>query len=288
MWREELSDLMHGVGGALLFGVPLLYTMEVWWLGSHVAPWHMLAGLLLTYITLIALNRATGFRRHSDQSFARSLTDSIEALAIGLLVAAGSLWLLRRINVSIGIEPMLGHIVLEGIPFGLGVGIANGIFRSNDDADQADSAQVDQAPSDESQESQSIWKSTLADAGSTALGAIIVAFSIAPTDEVPMIASALTPWLLLLIVAVSLIVSYVIVFVADFGSREDRKQDRGLFQSPITETVVSYIIALIMAAIMLVLFKQVDFSSPLHQWVDYIVTLGLPATVGGAAGRLAV
>jgi putative integral membrane protein (TIGR02587 family) len=123
------------------------------------------------------------------------------------------------------------------------------------------------------------------------LGATIIAFSIAPTDEIPLIAGSLSgPWLLG-VVGASLALSYVIVFAANFAGSERRAARRthgAPFQRPLSETLIAYLLALVMAAVMLWLFQLVRPGDPPRQWVSYIIVLGLPATIGGAAGRLAV
>ncbi len=49
-----------------------------------------------------------------------------------------------------------------------------------------------------------------------------------------------------------------------------------------------YFVSLLAAAFMLWLFQNLDPASPWTMSVDHVVLLGLPACVGGAAGRLAV
>ncbi|MFD3166353.1 TIGR02587 family membrane protein [Herpetosiphon sp. NSE202] len=274
MWRREFDDLLNGIAGAFLFGIPLLYTMEVWDIGSDLTPLHMVLYLGLTYIALVALNRATGFRRNCDETWSRSLADSIEALALGALVACFSLVVLRRVSFDLAYDVILGKVVLETMPCAIGVGMANGLLRRE--------------ANDEEPKQQSFWHATLVDAGGTMLGATVVGLSIAPTDEVGVIAASLPPWWLWLIMAASLIISYVIVFQAEFGDHKQRKSDRGLFQSPLSETIASYIISLVFALVTLRVFNQIDESTSLAQIIDYTIVLGLPATVGGAAGRLAV
>ena len=44
-WRSELNDIVRGGCGGFLFGIPLLYTMEVWWIGSSATPAMMLTTL---------------------------------------------------------------------------------------------------------------------------------------------------------------------------------------------------------------------------------------------------
>jgi uncharacterized membrane protein len=36
--QETLAGLARGLGGAILFALPLLMTMEMWWLGFYRSP----------------------------------------------------------------------------------------------------------------------------------------------------------------------------------------------------------------------------------------------------------
>src|SRR4051812_3546043 len=45
--RQMLQGLARGLGGAILFALPLLMTMEMWWLGFYLSAWRL---LLLTVV----------------------------------------------------------------------------------------------------------------------------------------------------------------------------------------------------------------------------------------------
>lgn len=274
---------MRGLAGAFLFGAPFLYTMEVWWKGNFTSPAHMLLALGVAYTALVLLDLRGGFRSESVRTWPRILTDSLEGLAIALLAAALSLILIGVINSDTGLEASMGRVIMEALPFSIGVGIANNVLLKGGD-DEGKGA----GDASTHQWHDHAWRGTLADAGATLLGAVIVSASIAPTDEIPMIASALSPPWLIAIVISSLLLSYIIVFEANFGAQHMRRSQPGLFQSPISETLASYIISLLMAFSMLWLFQLIRVEDPLSQWVSYTVVLGFPATIGGAAGRLAL
>lgn len=286
-WSAELNDLLRCVAGAFLFGIPFLYTMEVWWKGNFTAPPRMLLTLGIAYAALVLLELGGGFRAQRPRTWARIFTDSLEALAVALLCAALSLLLIGVINLDTGLEATLGRIVMEALPFSIGVGIANSVLqRGNEEEDNEGGS--DEASGVEQQWHDHAWHGTLADAGATALGAVIVAFAIAPTDEIPLVASALSTPRLLALIAVSLVVSYIIVFEAEFGAQSRRRAHPGIFQSPLSETLISYLISLLVSLLMLWVFQLVRAEDPLSMWVSYTIVLGLPATIGGAAGRLAV
>lgn len=211
--------------------------------------------------------------------------DSVEALAIGIVCATLILILLQEITLTTSLKESLGKIIFEGVPFALGVALARSIMDGykGDETDNSDSTNPRTSNSAKSKRN-----ATLTDIGATLIGAIIIAFNIAPTDEVPMLSAAVSPPWLLAIIAASLLISYGIVFVAGFTTQEARQQDRGLFQSPVQETLLCYFISLSGAAIMLWFFHRLDFSDPWALWLRQTLVLGFPATIGGAAGRIAV
>jgi putative integral membrane protein (TIGR02587 family) len=189
------------------------------------------------------------------------------------------------LRIDDGLDATMGRIVMEAVPFSIGIGVANNFLHKTEEEGNASGGKGKDAESHQWHDHS--WHGTLADAGATALGATLVAFSIAPTDEIPMIAAGLSPARLLVIIGVSLLLSYIIVFEASFGMQQARIEQPGIFQSPITETIISYLISLFMAMVMLWLFQLLRAGDPPSQWLSYILVLGLPATIGGAAGRIA-
>jgi putative integral membrane protein (TIGR02587 family) len=276
-WKHELNDLIRGASGGFLFGIPLMYTMEVWWIGSYTESPLRLGVLLITFIILFLLNRTDGFRQAQPVSFQQATTDSIESLAIGIACVFTMLVLLREITSTTPLNEALGKIIFESVPFSIGVALARSLLSGSDEQDESSS-----------RSSQPAQNAALADIGATLVGTIIIAFSVAPTDEIPMLAASASPPWLLAVVAASLLISYGIVFVAGFTTQKLRHQHQGLFQSPIAETSMSYLISLAAAASMLWFFHRLDFTDPWTVWLKYSILLGLPATVGGAAGRLSV
>lgn len=101
-----------------------------------------------------------------------------------------------------------------------------------------------------------------------------------------MLSAPMTPVSLATLVMGSLVVSYLIVFVAGFGDQRNRRSRKGFWQQPLPETLLCYLVALVAAAGLLVYFGRLDSGDPWNAWATQIIVLGLPATVGGAAGRL--
>jgi putative integral membrane protein (TIGR02587 family) len=294
-WSEELKDVIRGASGGFLFGVPLLYTMEVWWIGSYTEPPLMLMILAITFVMVFLLNRTDGFRQIGNQPW-QAAVDSVEAMAIGIVCVTAVLILLQEITAQTPLNEALGKIVLEGVPFAIGVALAGSIMRgrrdqpqgSEQDSGQSSDQASNQNTDQDSQNGERAPHPALADIGATLIGTIFIAFNIAPTDEVAMLAAATSPLWLIAVVVASLCISYCIVFAAGFTTQDRRLQQQGLFQHPLLETVMAYLLSLCAAAMMLWFFHRLGFDDPWTSWLKQTLILGLPAAVGGAAGRLAV
>jgi putative integral membrane protein (TIGR02587 family) len=284
-WGTELRHLIHELAGAFLFGMPFLYTMEVWWRGNTASPPRMLLALALTFAALVVLERAAGVRANKSAPWSRTFGEGAQALAIGLIAAALGLIIIGFLGPDAGLHAIVGRIVMEGLPFSLGVGLADFLLGEKADGTHQKKGMKrdgEQKVRDDER------RRVLVRAGGTALGATAIALTLAPTQEIPLIASGLTYTHLLGTVGASLVISYVVVFASNFVATEAREAHGGGFDSPMVETSMAYVISLVMAAGMLWLYQQLDLSDPLGQWTSYVIVLGLPASVGGAAGRLAV
>lgn len=291
--RRELNDLVRGICGGFLFGIPLLYTMEVWWIGSSVSPPQLAGVLLTTLLGTYLLSRTGGFRKSQATTEREALEDAVEAIALGILCAFIMLTILCQVTLETRFSGAVGQIVLESVPFSLGVALANQFLQNSDESEDSD--KPNPTPSDQPKlnEMERFFpednlNETISDIGATLLGALIIAFSIAPTDEVTVLVAAVNgPWLMMVVI-ISLLLSYTIVFQANFTRQEQRRLQTGLFQGPLSETVFSYLLSLMAAALMLSFFGKIDPVASTELAFRQILILGLPATIGGAAGRLAV
>lgn len=286
-WSNQLNDMIRGASGGFLFGIPLLYTMEVWWIGSQTSPALMLVILGITFVVVLLLNHTEGFRKIQSKQFFDTVMDSFEALAIGIVSATCILFVLGEITQETPLNEALGKLILESVPFSLGAALA-GAFLSGDRWSSSNNQDSDQQGNRNNQGKESNFNATLADIGGTLIGAMIIAFNIAPTDEIPMLDAAIAPPRLLAIIAVSLLISYGIVFQAGFTTQKQRRQQKGIFQRPLSETVMSYLVSLFASAFMLFFFHRLSLDDPWTLWLSRTLILGLPATIGGAAGRLAI
>ncbi|MCY1030949.1 DUF2391 family protein [Corallococcus sp. BB11-1] len=127
--RESLREYGRGIAGGLLFSLPLLYTMEVWWAGFTSHPLSVLGYLVGTYVLLLGYNRYGGFRR--DVSWFDVFTDSLEELGMGLVVSAGVLvlWFFGRFAGN-GLGVCMAQVVVLGLASTLGASAGRLLIQS--------------------------------------------------------------------------------------------------------------------------------------------------------------
>jgi putative integral membrane protein (TIGR02587 family) len=280
-WSNELISLVRAASGGLLFGIPLLYTVELAWTGQHTSPWQALIVLTASLVLLTVLNRTAGFRSHADTTLRDAAMDAIEGVALAIVLVLAVMALLGTYGAATPLLVILGMTVYEVLAVCVGIGVATHLLREKDDDDGSDGRRARGSSPHADQ-----LNATVADLGASLIGAVFIALSIAPTDEVELVSASRGPLSLLAIMASSLLIAYAIVFVAGFTGQSRRRSAQGLLQHPVIETLASYVVALIAAAAMLWLFQRAD--SPSHVTLSNVIVLGLPAAIGGAAGRLAI
>lgn len=286
-WASEGRDAVRAVSGGILFGIPLLFTQEVWLVGGATRPRGAAVVLGLSAVVVFVLNRTAGFRSMKDVRAADAFWDTVEALAIGIVAVTVVLVLLREITGDTPVGVGLGKVVYQALPFCLGVGLARHFFHDGPAGGDGGASSADGEGTTTASEADGAGMgSTVADLGVTFLGAVFIALNIAPTEEISALTAAMGPQWLLALVAASLVVSHAIVFVAGFSGEERRRAQGGVLQHPVAETLFCYLVALGAAALMLLLFRKLE--GPWDLALGNVVVLGLPAAVGGAAGRLAL
>lgn len=283
-WREERDGFIRAFAGAWLFGIPMIFTMEMWWIGRTSTWKSQLVFAGIAFGMCLGLNYAAGFRRErKPRSLHRRLDDTIDALAVGLIAAAVTLAVINRIRLTDSLASSLGLVVLQALPLSVGASFANHVFRRNagDPSTDEDSEEPEVPPR---RPHSFRWRHLISELGVTAIGGVALGVSIAPTDEVIVIAAGLRPIHLYVSVLFSLVVSYAIVYASGFGSRP---RDVPMHHAS-SVTIFAYAVSLATALATLVLFGMVNFEDGLGMLVAQTVVMAIPTTMGGAAGRLLV
>jgi putative integral membrane protein (TIGR02587 family) len=179
----------------------------------------------------------------------------------------------------------LGRIAIALAPLSLGIAIANhivprGASRLGDAFARGTASAMEPSLTG--------WQQTGRELVAAAAGALFICMAIVPGDELTDITTEVPLRNLPFVIVLSVLFSYVVVFAADFKGQGRRRTDSGPLQHPVTETVSAYVVALGVAWFSLELFGHVGLHTPALVVFMKCILLAFPASVGAAAGRLAV
>jgi putative integral membrane protein (TIGR02587 family) len=251
--------------------------MEMWWAGFRMSPWRLLVGLVATFVLLLGYNRYAGLRR--DASFTEVAIDSVEELGIGLLTAAFFLWLTGRIAFDMSIAEVAGKITIEALTVAIGVSVGTAQLGSSGQEGADESEDQPGGMDGDADEVSFLGQLVL-----SFCGAILIAGNVAPTEEIILLASEVSPWRLLGLALTSLVFSAVILFYSDFRASQRTMPNRGIL-AMISGSIITYMVALAASACVLWFFGSFDGFGP-GTWLAQTIVLGVAAALGASAGRL--
>jgi putative integral membrane protein (TIGR02587 family) len=259
-------SVLRGAGGAIIFALPILMTMEMWYLGFTMERHRLLLLVLLLLPTLVLLSYHAGFE--PTFSWRDDVVDAVVAYGIGFITSAAVLWLLGIVTGSTAWPNALGQITVQTVPASIGAMLARSLLTGEHADNDARPART--------------YGGTLFIMG---VGALFLAFSVAPTDEVMVISLRLLPTSTILLVAASLLLMHAFVYAVEFRGQVARAEHTTALGEFVRHTLAGYGLALVISAYVLWTFGRAD---GLHgaALVRASVVLGFPAAIGAAAARL--
>jgi putative integral membrane protein (TIGR02587 family) len=260
---DYVRDLGRAFGGALLFSLPLLMTMEMWALGHAATTERRLAFTLAALPVLFGLSHYAGFS--ARRGALNNLLDTLTALAAGFVTAGGLLALFNVLDRS-SLASAVGQVSLQAVPAALGALVARRQLSNG---------------AGEGDEDQASYPGELF---LMLAGALYFAMNLAPTEEMRLIAYRTTPLGALGVLLLSVVVLHLIVFEAGFAGQEDKESPLRAF---IDFTLPGYALCLVASFAMLWTFGGLDGHGP-QSLVANVVILAFPAAIGAAAARLLV
>lgn len=268
---ESLREYGRGLAGGLIFSLPLLYTMEVWWEGFNAEPLRLLLYVVATFLLLLGYNRFAGLRR--DATWTEVAIDSVEELGLGVVTAAVMLYAISRIGPHTTLAETIGQIVVEaGI---VAIGFSVGTAQLGSGGGEKESGMAEDDDGEVHFGGQLVV---------TLCGAVLFAANVAPTEEILVIAIETGALRLLLLALISIALGALILYFTDFA-RASRYSPVETKRQAFRGTIITYAIALGASAAILWFFGRFDDQAA-SIVVSEIVVLGFPATLGASAGRL--
>lgn len=259
--------LARAFAGAILFGLPLLMTMEMWWLGFLIRPERLALFLFVGVPLLWGLAWLAGFRE--DVGWRDALVDAGIAYLIGILAAGLVLLLLAAIQPGMPFYEVAGKIAVQAVPAGMGAVLAR--------------SQLGLGDEEEAGERRESYASELF---LMAAGALFLAFNVAPTEEILLIAhQQASPWYAVATVLGSILILHAFVYAIDFHGQHGPPPDRAPDNEFVRVTLPGYVIVLLVCLYVLWTFGRLDGQPP-HVALHLVLVLGFPGAIGAASARL--
>ena len=282
---QSLREYGRGVAGGLLFSLPLLYTMEVWWGGLSMRPGRLILAVLTTFVLLLGYNRYAGLRR--DSGWVEVVIDSVEEMGLGLVISAATLFVLGRVTADMSLREIVGPVVLGAMIVAIVVSVGTAQVGGVSPEDQGDTGKGSGVGNARAARGNGGDDEDVSFGGQVVIafcGAILFAANVAPTEEIVMIATEISSVRLIGLALASMALGGLILFYSNFTGAERFARAEGMF-GVLTGTVITYAVGIGASAVVLWFFGRFDGLAPVAVLAESVV-LGLPATLGASAGRL--
>jgi putative integral membrane protein (TIGR02587 family) len=269
----SLREYGRGICGGFLFSMPLLYTMEVWWTGLTISPGRLLLGLAAAFALLCAYNAYAGL--HHDTSVTEILIDSVEELGLGFAVSALVLMMLGRLHYG-SVADGVGQVVLEALFVAIGVSVGTAQLMGQGGGDHTSGG--------DDKGGRGRHDTLRAEFTLALCGALLVAANVAPTEEIMRLAATMRITHLLAVIGMSILLAVTLLYFSHFKGSTRFAETEGVV-AILQGTAITYATALVTSALLLWFFGRFT-STAIAVGAAQVVVLGLPATLGAAAGRL--
>ena len=270
--RAYAMGLARAFAGAVIFGLPLLMTMEMWYLGISVHPVRLIVFLTANFVILVGLSRFGGFEQ--TYSFAEDVMDAFAACGVGIFGAAIILSLFAIIDFSMPADEIAGKIAIQSVPMSFGAMIARKQLSGGGDEPPDEKAAVREA-------------SYGGQLFLMVAGALFLSFNVAPTEEMQLIAYLMSTWHLLALVLVSLLLLHLFVYRVGFAGQKAHPEGAGSGRTFLAYTIPGYGISLGVGLFVLWTFGRAD-GTAFDQVAANMVVIAFPGALGAAIARLVV
>lgn len=255
--------LLRALLGAMIFALPMFMTVEMWELGVAMDRLRLALLLALTLPALVALSFYAGFEK--TFSLIDNILDAFAVIAVSAMACLVVLAVFGEIEPGMPADAIVGKVAVLSFAASIGALLANKQFNDGGEEDKKEERQRRHSFG---------WRLFI-----TGLGAIFLALNIAPTDEVEVIASAMSPLQAGLLACLSVAALHVILTAID---TEEGDTVVGRF---VRRTLSNYGLCLALCWYILWSFSRLD-GAGMAESVERVIVLAFPAALGAGAARL--
>src|SRR5688572_13858899 len=179
-------------------------TMEMWWLGFTLHPLRLFQFSLVNMAMLFGLSQIAGFEE--SHNHVDDVLDSFAAYGVGAITVTIILSLIGAIGPHMPLSEIAGKIAIQAVPASFGAMIGAKLMGEGDRIEQ-----------------QEHWRRTYPGQLFLMLaGALFLSFTVAPTEEIILIAFQMSPWHGLATIALSILLLHAILYLVGFRGQERR------------------------------------------------------------------
>jgi len=263
--RKLLRDTGRAAGGALIFSIPMLMTMEMWWLGFYMDRLRLALLIALTIPLLMELSHQVGFKH--TRNWREDFLDALFACGIGASVSAIILFAFGVLDAGMSGHEIVGKIAIQTVPAAIGALLAR--------------SQLGTGRDKVGEKKETYWGELFL----MAVGALFLGFNVAPTEEMILISYGMTAWHGIGLIALSLVLMHGFVFAVEFKGGSELSPDTPWWSAFLRFTLPGYALAAVISLYVLWSFGRMDGNSP-DQVVMAMLVLAFPSSIGAAAARL--
>ncbi len=267
-WRYA-RHLGRAAAGGVIFSIPILMTMEMWWLGSSLERTQLLQFAAVNFLLLIGLSRLSGFEE--TQSLGDDMLDAFAAYGVAAIASLALLAVFGIVTADMRVDEIVGKVAIQAVPASFGAMLA-GKQLGNGDEEVGN-------PRERASYAGQLFL--------MAAGALFLGFSVAPTEEVMLISFRMSPWHSIALIALSILLLHVLVYSVGFKGQEKPQGANGATSIFLRFTLVGYALAVLVSLYLLWTFGRVEDANP-AQIASMVAVLAFPGALGAAIARLVI
>ena len=269
--RRFFVGLARAFGAAVFFSLPLLMTMEMWWLGFYMSRLRLGIFMLLMVPLLVALDHYSGFKETA--TWREDGVDGMVAYGVGVAASALILAVFNVIGPHTAPREAVGMVALQAVPASFGAVLAASQLGGGGEEGEKKERRKETGYG--------------AELLFMLAGAVFLAFNVAPTEEMILIAFKMTPLHAVALAALSLALMHGFVYSVEFRGAHAAPPGTPWWSLFLRFTVVGYALSLAVSAYVLWTFGRFE-DGAVAKYVMESMVLAFPASIGAAAARLGI
>ncbi len=245
----------------------------MWRLGFYIDKFRLALFITAFMPMLFGLAYFDGFE--DTNSLTEDAIDTFVAYTVGFVASALILFAFNIINFQMPFDEIIGKISIQAITAAVGALVAQSqLGGKSGDSESEDKDENEKSP-----------RSYFGEILLMIIGVIFLTMSIAPTEEMILIAFRMTYWHAFALAIGTLIMMHAVVYVVKFRGQEKTPEGVSFISIFARYTIVGYAVVLLVCLYLLWTFGRTSGMSA-EEIAKVTIVLGFPGALGASGSRL--